>query len=361
MFVPYVPIINNTDDINEMNENIVYSDTVLSLKDLGNNLKISVASKVNEYSLDRCLNTIIKSNPHVVFNTIQYSRKEEKVYFYTNEEISLKAWENSNIQTFKPLSNSLEILEEIKKILISSPNIDSDYISLYGIAELMKKKNDEYKQDKKSFEDSLEKSINNKYFDSSRIIIYDFDYENNYLKIGFKYTSYNDYEMITFAKRNNDLYILKDESYCGNDILVAFGDYLSMIYDRFMCYKDFKKEHRYNIKSVNSNFLVDIDCYGVSIFVNTSLNYFNHEFDLHSPSFKDDYVYKCNSNNVLSLLKGKEEELFKRVFVRIQDVPIWCQPLLYEERQQQLNEEQKSLLEDKSKIRTSIRKIFSFK
>ena len=68
MFVPVVP------HTTVVNKTIVYSDTVLSLKDKGSNLKITTISNVEEFMLDDCLRIIFESNPSVIFNTIQYSK-----------------------------------------------------------------------------------------------------------------------------------------------------------------------------------------------------------------------------------------------------------------------------------------------
>lgn len=71
-FVPHTIVVNKT---------IVYSDTVLPLKDIGNNLKVTSIENVSEISLENCLKKIFESNPNVIFNTIQYSKKDQKVYF----------------------------------------------------------------------------------------------------------------------------------------------------------------------------------------------------------------------------------------------------------------------------------------
>ncbi len=100
------------------NKNIIYSDTILPLKNVGSNLKVTSISNVEEFSLENCLKKIFEANPNVVFNTIQYSKSDKKVYFYTNKEISKKAWEDSKVNTYKPLTSKSEILEEINKILL---------------------------------------------------------------------------------------------------------------------------------------------------------------------------------------------------------------------------------------------------
>ena len=101
------------------NKTIVYSDTVLSVKDLGQDLKVSIISDVSEYSLERCLQIIFESNPNVVFNIIQYSRNDKKVYFYTNQEITTKEYEESKLKKYKPFTSISEMLEETKSILLA--------------------------------------------------------------------------------------------------------------------------------------------------------------------------------------------------------------------------------------------------
>lgn len=92
MFVPHRTVINKT---------IVYSDTVLPLKDKSNNLKVTTISNVEEYSLESCLKTIFESNPNVVFNTIQYSKKDKTVYFYTNQDVTTKTYEESKLSNIE--------------------------------------------------------------------------------------------------------------------------------------------------------------------------------------------------------------------------------------------------------------------
>jgi len=58
MLLPIIPIVPHT---KVLNKTIVYSDTVLPIKDLGSNIKVSVISKVSEYSLEMCLKTIFSS------------------------------------------------------------------------------------------------------------------------------------------------------------------------------------------------------------------------------------------------------------------------------------------------------------
>ena len=137
----FVPIVRGSTVINK---NILYSDTVLPLKELGHNINVSSISDVSEYSLESCLKTIFSANPNVVFNTVQYSKNNKKVYFYTNKEISIKEWEEKNKIIYKKVDGKSEILLELKNILTMEVNKNSDCISLYDVSCFMKKKYNEY-------------------------------------------------------------------------------------------------------------------------------------------------------------------------------------------------------------------------
>lgn len=133
----------------------LYSDTILPLKDIGNNLKVTSISNVSESSLENCLKIIFESNPNVVFNTIQYSKNDNTVYFYTNQDITTKTYENSKFKSYKPITSRNEILEEIKRILLSEKNKDNKCISLYNVLMLLKKLNNEYNNIKEKYQDKL--------------------------------------------------------------------------------------------------------------------------------------------------------------------------------------------------------------
>lgn len=360
MFVPIIPTVPHTTVVNKT---IVYSDTILPLKDSGNNLKITSISNISEYSLESCLKTIFESNPYVIFNTIQYSKNDKTVYFYTNEEISTKKYEESKIIKYKPISSSTEILEELKNILVAEKNKDKDCTSLYDVLNLLKKENHEYKRITNSYKSRLEYIINNKY-DNVGIIVYGFDYDTNELRIGFRY--FENYDEIRFTKKDGDLFITQSETYRGNDILAVLGNTLSNLYDVFEQYKNFEKQYNFGFKSINSNFLIDVSQHGVSIYARSQSDSFGKVFELKAYSYKNEYEYDCNSNVVINAFRGKEEEILKRVFVRIKDCPEWSQPVLYEIRQNQLAEEQK--IEDEKKYKEMkkqkrlelTRKIFPF-
>ena len=183
MYIEMVPTIPNAKVVNQ---EIVYNDTPVEVEKNANNLQVYSISKVSKYSLDACIRIILESNPDVVFNTIQYSKSNNIVYFYTDRPISTKAWEDRKNRPLEKINNNQDVLREIKNVLAQEVNKDSDCISLYSIALLAKKYEEAYKSIKKEYEKYCNKKLEEK---NAEVSIYDFDKDNNRLHI-----SYNHYK-----------------------------------------------------------------------------------------------------------------------------------------------------------------------
>lgn len=169
---------------------------------------------------------------------------------------------------------------------------------------------------------------------------------NNQLSIGVHLTL-NDYKIV-LAKKNDDLYVVESEFTDYQEVLYHIGKGLSELYDELIKFSDFEKQSVNNIKALNSNFFVDISFAGVDIYAGSQSYSFSKDFILSSTFYTDEYEdedeykykYKCNSTEVLTALKGNEDKIFKRIFVKIDDCPEWSKKLLYQMRQEQIFKEQ---------------------
>lgn len=245
---------------NVINKNIVESDEVLDLNELGNDIKFTCLPNIGRYSLNRCVVKILEANPYVVFNTIQYSNRDGKLYFYANSEIDVKVLEEKN----KPLDSNLDILDEIKDILETPVCKRDDSISLYDISKLVKDKRMDYESTKSYYSEEL-RVLLKEYLGDVRVYLYEFDYENDDLEIDIEDSLVNDYADITITKKDGELIIvtsLYDNAY---EILNIASELLSKVYDRMLEFKDFEKQCSYDISPVNSNFFAGISQYGVNI------------------------------------------------------------------------------------------------
>ena len=90
MLVPVV-VPDHSGHTTVVNKTIVYSDTVLTLKEIGRDLKVTSVS-VSKYLFERCVQMILEENPNVVFNTIQYSYQQGKAIFYTDKITLIESW-----------------------------------------------------------------------------------------------------------------------------------------------------------------------------------------------------------------------------------------------------------------------------
>lgn len=323
---------------NIINKNIIYSDTVLPLKEVGNNLKLTSISDVSKSSLEDCINIITDSNPDVEFNTIQYSEKDEKIYFYTNKPISTNNWGKNNFLGYKYLTNIDEILIEIEKTLLKKNPKSTNCISLYKLSCLINKYYSEWERMIKICAENCGEILKSKYPYSS-FLIYDINYKKNQIKVGFTSSSdlHRDYKHIIFERKNNDLYIVKSEElFKSEEILSLIGTKLSCLYDKCYTLSQIYVEDKSLvfgslsfIQPINSKFKVIIS------YDDICLCSFAEEFSISaSNTLKNIFYLKCNSSIILSKIKDKEINIFNNTLISIDDCPKWCKEIISYSKQE---------------------------
>ena len=326
MFVPVVP------HTTVVNKTIVYSDTVLSLNDKGSNLKITTISNVEEFMLDDCLRIIFESNPNVIFNTIQYSKNDKKVYFYTDKEIDISKYKKINTIKYKPIKNKQDILEEIKKI-ISLPKVNRyDCVSLNTAYEFILKKRNELKNKEKYYKRILDNMIKEKYGRDSGLVVHEFDYETGELSIAFKHFG-SKYYNIDLKIKDEDLYVSSSETYESDDVFRLLYKQLTLLYNEYEKYREFYEQKTYHERPVNSNFFIDIDFYGVRIYNKDCIN---KDFEIRYPSYSKEYEIECNSAKLMSVIEETQRDILNKIYIEIEKCPKCSRKELYDIRKKQL-------------------------
>ena len=326
MFVPVVP------HTTVVNKTIVYSDTVLSLNDKGSNLKITTISNVEEFMLDDCLRIIFESNPNVIFNTVQYSKNDKKVYFYTDKEIDISKYKKINTIEYKPIKNKQDILEEIKRI-ISLPKVNRyDCVSLNTAYEFILKKRNELKNKEKYYKRILDNMIKEKYGRDSGLVVHEFDYEKNELSIAFKHFG-SKYYNIDLKIKDEDLYVSSSETYESDDVFRLLYKQLTLLYNEYEKYREFYEQKTYHERPVNSNFFIDIDFYGVRIY---NKEFFNKDFEIRYPSYSKEYEIECNSAKLMSVIEETQRDILNKIYIEIEKCPKCRRKELYDIRKKQL-------------------------
>ena len=366
MDVPIVPFVPHSTVINR---SIVYSDNVLPVE--GTNLKVT-STRIYGHNLLNTIKNVIKNNPNVIFDTIQYSKKDEKVYFYTYQDFDIFISDKSCSFITEPSKSY--ILEAIKKVFLAPKNKNNDCVSLYDILFILKIMNMEYNSIINKYNNTLTSITQNKinrkgstFKGSVRIL--GVDTEKNIIHISFDRYGFDIWSDIYFTKQNGDLILLKNEEpNHEDDVFYAFSSTLSEMYEGLSEYSNYKdnKYSKNDIKAINSNFSIRISSNGVWLFVNDLNNKTINEFQLFAPIYKSGYELKCNSNIVSQEFYGKETDIFKRIYVKIDDCPECIRHRIPELREYQLAIEQKNEEELKSKEEKSqkglklTRKIFPF-
>ena len=171
---------------------------------------------------------------------------------------------------------------------------------------------------------------------------------------------FSDWPNIYFKKNNDNLYVSRTETILSDELFPVLFKELNRCYDEFMEYEDYYKQQCL-INAINSNFLININHYGVKILDK------NSNFNLASYAFSEEYDYQFNSDLIMETLRNNEDLLLKKIFVKIEDCPKWSIGKLYKFRQNQLEEEriykeEQRILEEKrarkEKILRPIKRLF---
>ena len=176
-------------------------------------------------------------------------------------------------------------------------------------------------------------------------LILTFDYNKDELEIlvGSK--------PITFSKNYGELYLKSDKSNTslGKKLLMECRDVLSAAYDELLMYTNIRRDSSC-VKPLDSIFSAYIFSSAVEIYIRSwEKDSCTEEFNLTKYNISKDkecFCY-CNSHEILNVVCGQENEIFKKLFVRIDDCPDWSRESLYKIRKKQLDEEKQKLLEEK--------------
>lgn len=238
-----------------------------------------------------------------------------------------------------------EVLKEFKKILTSEVNKDSDCVSLYDLAKLVIVKEKEYDNCKRVFMERF-----NSEYRHGNVSYCEYYPKNDKLIIRFKEHFIDEEGCNLIFTEKDGLQKEDNNKFVSDKVLIALKDLAPQLYDVLKQYKDYKTQHVFNINPVNSNLLASITREGVCISNKEhSYSIADKKFELNLSSCFDEYHYfhdcKSYSDHDIGIFLGNEDEIFKKIFVKIEDCPEWSRDYLYEIRQNQLEEEKTKLNE----------------
>ena len=308
---------------------------------------------VSKFSLDTCIKTIRESNINAFFYKIKYIEEEQTVIFYTDRKINIEKWEDKN--NLKVISNNLDVLKDLKKILLSREIFDSYCISIYDIINLLKEKNNDYLNLANYYKEKIERLVHSKVMKGLNIIV---DIEKHkcskdIISIVINNEPISKKEAIYFYRKDNELKIVNSKSFSllEEKVFNITKDILFELYEEFDDFFDFKKQYKVNVNSINSNFLVNLNSNQIEmindgIIIKEFINLFNNN-----------YIIDSNMVYITKLFDKNREEFLKKIYLKIDDCPKWMQEELYNIRQEQLKKEKNNKISIKKKILSLINKI----
>lgn len=260
-----------------------------------------------------------------------------------------KPFDEKTVSQFNYYSVSKETLNRIKMNLLAEDSLEFDKVSLYDVHDVYKKRNDECNRSIDLIKQKINKKIVSNFKGYELLDISSFsDFSIEVCLIDEKCKSLNAY----FFQNDDDIYIGKIEMegshlLDGHKLLLNIGKEIQELFtlksENNKLYNDFK----FNVNN-DSSFKVDVLCGSVVIEIPFVLK-------LKLSPLNDDVKVECNSYNALSCISGNEVELFKRIFVKIDNLPNDIREDLYIKRREYLKD-----ISDKDKGHSS-NKQFSLK
>ena len=289
----------------------------------------------------------------------------ERINNYDNlKKYALSLFLNQKNKGFNLLDTDEKLLNEVKYFVENNmasmdERIEDKYISLYDVVTLFKSTADELEISTDLIHTKIADLLNENlleeddYFNTTS----KFDSENKKLILIIKDHFNRDYEKIEFIREGADLKIVSGTFKYNQYKLNTVCELLEKLYNEYMKYYNFMKQTSYNISTPYSDFYIDIDFLRISIF--STIEYDDMTFigspysryirskirnftisALISPwerfLLSCDYESHSKSVKISNTVAGKEEKIFKNIFIDIDDCPEWCQEQLRGIRKKQL-------------------------
>jgi len=343
------------------NNNIIHKELILS----DNEYELTSLYGINESSLEKCLELVLEENKDVSFGMIQYSKKNKTLFFYADRKISFENWKKeSSDNKDKELETTIEICEELKRILLSTRENETsclsmydrdDVISLYEVNKLLREKYKEYNDLVQIYKEKILKEYKRKTKrKNAHISISDLDYGEGKLRFSFVPSIHffgRDY--YEFYKENGDLIIrpIGLNFYHDKKLLPITGELFSELYDKLLEYKDYKKQGTLKLKTLNSAFLTEISTYDLMIY-SPKQNFSIKSLFVYD---KEKFETQNTSNNISKIIDQNESLIFSKLYVKIEDCPKWMHEILFKRRKEELEKnvtKQEQVLNSHKKIET---------
>lgn len=315
MNILYIPSLGINAKV--LNKVIDYNDGAISPNKFGNKCKIYKINNVYEYQLEQYIKTLLKDNQNVLFYNIQFSKKNNILYFYVDSNLKLDSVQN-NINLFDK-SSVIDVLNVIKKTLGLSSELSNDVISLSDVLNFHRQLNNNCDTYKKRIERNINYILESE--NNAENYVVEHSYNDGKLNISFYNGVNTPYIKVSFEKKNGKMHLIyQDEGISLSDELLRFLEYdIRSLYDFYIYQEEIKKELNKTIRSINTPFVIEILNYGIKLYLDN--NDLMKPLDIFLSFYNNNQTINVNSLNALTLIEDSLDNLLKNIYVRIADLP----------------------------------------
>lgn len=352
----YIPVLlPNPYTVSIIHDELIYGDTFINPDDLGKNIKSTFISNIGEISLEYCIKTILEDNKNVTFHTIQYSKKQKRLCFYTDNDLNIKNWEKKETTPPQPINTKEDITQSVLSVFDNEPIYDQDCASVYEILMLYRNLDKKIKQVHESIGNKIKNKLTTRVNEDLYCCIHDFEYDKHILPIhcSSRYSSYWDKYQYTKTP-DGKIKEIKIEGFHDYNMLGNISDEVLELIDFYLSIEETRIQKKNRIKSVNSNLYINMDRYDVEVYVdeNTGIHYlhkpkYSSKFYTYSDKVEHQYAY----SDILERLNGNEMEFLQKIYVKIDDCPLWMREQLYNRRREEIRE--RKIKEEEELLRQS--------
>ena len=310
------------------NISIVYSDNIIPFKETNESKCVASYVGVGEWELQECIKEIMAKNPEVTFNVIQYSRDDNRVFFYTDKPIALPE-ENRNKRVIEK-----DIAKKIDEILKFEDKLDTELVSIYSVLFVVRNMADAKKTNINGLKYDVEMELDVRYGYYSRASLSEMNYIDNTITMMIKKDKKGEPKPVVFTKEKGKLKVVRSEIDDADDVLRAAEKSLIAYYDYCMEHKPYETEMTAKIQTQMDGFSCDISKGGVRV------AYQDRTANLEVIAPVEPFTFEKTSNreDVLKKLDGESDEFLAHLYVRISDCPSWCKEKIIDARNKEVKE-----------------------
>ena len=309
------------------NINIIYSDNIIPFEETNHSKCVASFCGVSEWELEKCIKGIMEDNPDVIFNVIQYSKDDNRLFLYTDKPILI----SSEYRKEKDIEKNL--VSVINEVLKYKDDLNEELISLQKLLFVIRGLDEKKKLDYNSFKYDIQMDISIRvgYY---KLELFDINYIDNTLVMLFQKDRKSDFKPITFIKENGELKVLKSESEYAEDILLAARKSLTDYYDYCLSNKPYNIETVMDIETQKENILASVSKGGIK----TCCNVPGRELKIVSPISPYIGEISTDDSKAYTLVEENLDDVLRNIYVRISDCPSWCKQKATEARINEVKE-----------------------